>query len=166
MIKYGLTFADNTDPLSIEFTAIRKGGLWEDSEGFVQGLGLFAHYKNAMTLMWPHHDWHRWADLILRRIVENDVSVFMGSGDCVSGDTRLLNPLTGKSTPIQELCELKRRPVIMTLDGPELAGVPFLKGEDWLYEVTCSNGSRFKATAHHLVLTNSGFEYVSDLRIG
>lgn len=60
---------------------IRGGGQWTDEEGFVYGDGLYEHYQRAISLMWPFYEWHRWSKLILRRICENDVTVFMGSGD-------------------------------------------------------------------------------------
>lgn len=49
--------------------------------GQVLGLGLFEHYKRAMMLLWPEDDWHRWADLALKEILANQITVLMGPGD-------------------------------------------------------------------------------------
>lgn len=78
--RYGCTFTDATD-LEIEHYCIRMGGKWTNPKGKECGLGLFAHFKNAFSLQWPEDDHHRWSDLGLQRICENDINVFMGAGD-------------------------------------------------------------------------------------
>ncbi len=75
--KYGINWLPNTSALSIEFEIISQTDDWRKAKG----LTLFDHYKAAQTLLWPHHDCHRWSDLALRTMVENDVSVFCGSSD-------------------------------------------------------------------------------------
>lgn len=78
--RYGIMWDDVWSDLAIEFRMIQKGGYFKG-----HGNGLFYHYKRAMSLLWPKDDWHRWADLALKTIVENDVTVFLGAGD--SGKT-------------------------------------------------------------------------------
>lgn len=79
--KYGLLWNEGSDDLFIEFSMIRKGGKWKGKNGTTYGLGLFEHYKKAMQLLWPEDDWHRWADLALKEIIENKLCVLMGPGD-------------------------------------------------------------------------------------
>lgn len=166
MRLYGTEWKDDASPLAIELKCIKKGGTWVDHEGYVCGLGLEGHFKNAMHLMWPEDDDHRWSDMIIKSLTTADVSVILGSSDCVSGDTRIFDPLTGENPTIESLCSKGKEPTVMTLYGPERASIPYYKGVDWLYEVVCSNGRKFTATSRHLVLTMKGFSYVEDLRIG
>jgi hypothetical protein len=85
-VFYGLSSRDH--PLQVEFAFIKSKGFIEHG-GKKCGMGLFHHYKQAFTLMWPKLDWHRWFELGLRRICENEVNVFLGSGD--SGKTWLIS---------------------------------------------------------------------------
>lgn len=59
------------------------GGKWLDKKRFDNpcGMGLFHHYKEAQRILWPEDDHHRWSDLGLQRICENEINVFMGSSD-------------------------------------------------------------------------------------
>lgn len=84
--------------------------------------------------------------------------ILCGPADCIHGDTIIEG--TGKS--IKWLCDNNIAPIVKTMLGEFQAEVPFLKGEDWLHEVVLSTGERFKATAKHLVLTESGFEPISN----
>lgn len=79
--KYGLEFPPGTDDLEIEFYAIRKGEAWLKKRGF----SLFDAYLRAQQLLWPEEDDHRWSDLILKQILQNDITVLMGPKD--SGKT-------------------------------------------------------------------------------
>lgn len=79
--KYGYKWAHDTSPLHIEFWNIRKGEAWLKQ----QGRSLFFHYKEAQKILWPDEDHHRWSDLILQEIVQNDITVLLGSKD--SGKT-------------------------------------------------------------------------------
>lgn len=160
--KYGLKWPKGTDPFLIEKWCIRKGEEWIKS----QGRTLFFHYKEAQKLLWPNEDHHRWSDLILEEILKNDITVLAGAKDCVSGDTKLIDPITGIESTIKELSESNTQPTVMTLRGPVKASVPFLKGRSDLYEVGCSDGSKFKATLGHVVLSDSGFVRVESLQIG
>lgn len=79
MQKYGARWNDDLDELEIEFQCIRHGGQWTaKSTGERCGKGLFYHYKQAMTLMWPDDDWHRWAELGLREMIANRMTIFLG----------------------------------------------------------------------------------------
>jgi hypothetical protein len=82
MKKYGLTFANGTDPLVIEFEMIKR----------LRGTAEVAkHFKSAMSLLWPHFDWHRWTELCNDEIRRENpkVTVLMGAGStgktCISG---------------------------------------------------------------------------------
>lgn len=75
--RYGINW--NTDKLSVELTCIRKGGRVRNRNGDVTVIPLYDLYKEAMTLLWPEDDWHRWAELFLREILANKVTGAMGS---------------------------------------------------------------------------------------
>ncbi len=75
--RYGVRWPSSSDPLDIEFYCIRKGGRWKTKQGDA-GEGLFQHYKNAMSILWPEDDWHRWAEDALREIVANKVTCLLG----------------------------------------------------------------------------------------
>lgn len=77
--RYGWVWENYTD-LEIEHCCIRKGGHFTVN-GKICGGGLYQHYRNAFSLQWPDDDHHRWSDLGLKRICENDINVFMGAGD-------------------------------------------------------------------------------------
>lgn len=85
ILKYGLWFDPWMNPLEIEFEMIRHGGRFM-ADGVEYGEGLFQHYKNAQTLIWPDEDHHRWSDLILKTIMEERLTVVQGCRD--SGKTR------------------------------------------------------------------------------
>ena len=85
--KYGLQASEDYDNeesqfLSLEMEAIRRGGTWKDSKGKEQGLGLAAHYKLACNLIWPGLDWHRWMELCNSEIrrPKAKITCLMGAG--------------------------------------------------------------------------------------
>jgi len=88
--------------------------------------------------------------------------VLAGPAECVHGDTVLEG--TGKT--IRWFRQQKVQPIVQTLNGPKLAGVPFIKGRAAMFEVTTEDGNKFKATAKHLILTPGGFCFVESLKIG
>ena len=88
MLKYGLQWPDGGDPLKIEFKFIQAGGILEVS-GHKFGEGLFHHFRTAMTLCWPDDDHHRWSDLVLKSLLDNRITVVMGSRD--SSKTRTIS---------------------------------------------------------------------------
>lgn len=79
--RYGLDFPRDWPDLKIEFHCIEQGGKWTQ-DGEQVGAGLFEHYRNAQRLLWPQDDEHRWSNLALQTVVENEVTVFMGASDC------------------------------------------------------------------------------------
>lgn len=85
--KYGLKWPDTTLALEIELAMIRSGGK-KTIGANTGGEGLYFHTKAAMDLIWPEDDWHRWAELALKSILENEVVVFLGCGD--SGKTWMM----------------------------------------------------------------------------
>lgn len=75
--KYGIMWEEGTDPALIEMSCIQKGGQWKE-DGKERGEGLFNHYMNLRTLIWPDRYRHKWTDLIYKHILENEVTVLMG----------------------------------------------------------------------------------------
>jgi hypothetical protein len=88
VLRYGLSLPDDVDLLTVELDFIRNGG-YMTIQGQKVGLGLFEHFKAAMTLCWPEDDHHRWSDLILRELLANRITVVMGSRD--SSKTRTVS---------------------------------------------------------------------------
>jgi len=86
-----------------------------------------------------------------------------GAAECVSGDTVLHDYATDLDMTIEEMSKNGIAPIVMTLRGLQQAEIPFLKGVDELYKVTCYDGSSFTGTKKHLVLTPHGYEFVGDL---
>lgn len=79
--KYGMVWpAHFRTPLDIEFHMIRAKG-YVTLNGQRYGNGLFFHYREAMSLLWPDDDHHRWSDLCLRRIVQHEITVILGASD-------------------------------------------------------------------------------------
>lgn len=87
--KYNAGWDSTLTPLQIEFGCIRAGGRWKDSRGNPCGIGLFEHYRNAQTLLWPDEDHHTWSDLMLSTIVQERITVVQGSRD--SSKTRTMS---------------------------------------------------------------------------
>lgn len=84
--KYGLEWTVEDEP-QIDLAIIQKGGsfVYDGSDpkmkGKKIGLGLFHHFKEFESLVWPDDDHHRWSDLILKTALENDVIGILGPGD-------------------------------------------------------------------------------------
>ena len=90
-LKYGARWDENQSPLAIELDCIARGGRWQQPWGMC-GAGLYHHYKEAMTMLWPEDDWHRWVEMGLKAIAENDIVVLLGPGD--SNKTYLMSKWT------------------------------------------------------------------------
>src|SRR4026207_1367111 len=82
---YNALWKAGTPRILVEFACLKRNGRWKDSTGKECGAGLFHHYKEAQKLLWPEDDHHRWTDLVLKEILDNDITVLMGPGD--SGKT-------------------------------------------------------------------------------
>jgi hypothetical protein len=57
----------------IEFAMIQNGGYFKET-----GHGLFYHYKQAISLLWPDFWWHGWSDLLIKSWVEHKEIGVMG----------------------------------------------------------------------------------------
>lgn len=77
---YGLSWPVGTELLKIERMFVRAGGYIKHA-GKNYGKGLYHHTRQMITCLWPDDDHHRWSDLGLKRICENEITVFMGSSD-------------------------------------------------------------------------------------
>lgn len=86
-VKYNLGWTDEDDA-EIERYMISQGGEWTH-QGTVYGKGLFYHFKQMITLLWPEDDHHRWSDTILKEYLSNRITVVMGSRD--SSKTRSIS---------------------------------------------------------------------------
>lgn len=89
-----------------------------------------------------------------------------GPAGCVAGETRIYNPVTNEHASIKELCEKGIAPIVQTLIGARQAEVPFKKGVADLFRVTLASGRQCVVTGNHLVLTPTGWRYVSSLAVG
>lgn len=78
ILKYGGYWLSTTHPLQIEFDCIRKGGKWIGKRGQVLGNGLFFHYKEAISFIWPHIVWHKWNTLFLENYLKYRTIGVMG----------------------------------------------------------------------------------------
>lgn len=77
MTTYSLKWDAGTTQLDIEMFMIRKGGRFKHGTREV-GEGLFHHYKQLQSLLWPNEDHHRWSDLQLREYLTNTITVCSG----------------------------------------------------------------------------------------
>lgn len=77
--RYSETWPPGSDPLAIEFFAIKNGGIWKNTRGQQCGLGMFEHMMNARKLIWPERYRHRWTDLLYGEFIQNDVTILMGA---------------------------------------------------------------------------------------
>ena len=93
--RYGLAFANETSPIEIERHMIRKGGQWIGKNGATIGNGLFWHYKNLMTLLWPDDlKWHKWNELQLEQYINNRAIGVMGPASSGKTNTAGVTMLT------------------------------------------------------------------------
>src|SRR5437763_1246668 len=76
-LRYGIEWKSGKTPLEIEFDLIAETDAYRKE----YNLTLLDHYRNASRLLWPNDDHHRWSDLALQAMVENEVAVFLGSSD-------------------------------------------------------------------------------------
>lgn len=167
--KYGKVFPEGTTELDIELWCYAHDDREEGERG---RLTKWDHFRNAVDLLWnvPGSSrrviWNDWTERMLKGMIYNRYTALAGAASCVSGDTRLLDPLTGESPTIQDLCENGIRPTVMTVNGPVLADVPYVKGHEELFEFTLSNGEKFKCTMGHRLLTPSGWIRAGDASVG
>jgi hypothetical protein len=125
---------------------------------------LFRNIAEALVPGW--FEWHSWTNRVVDVLGRRRWSAFSGCSNCVAGHTKILNPITGETPTIEDLCRNRIAPTVMTIEGPRQAGIPFIKGIDELFEVRLENGSVFFATADHIVLSPIGFVPVKSLALG
>lgn len=157
---YGLPPLPGTRHTQLNYERMAFRLKWPIEKG---GLPRYQHFRNGCKILWPWLKWNPWMERECEEFCNEPYVGVAGCAGCVSGDTRILNPVTGEQPTIEELTRKQIAPVVMTLDGPEQAGVPFVKGYDELFEITLHNGTKFTATAEHLVLTPEGFQRVGSL---
>lgn len=67
--KYGRLISPTVDPIALEIDMIRKGGQWEE-DGKLIGRGLFYHFVQLESMLWPHKKWHKWSELVLENYLK------------------------------------------------------------------------------------------------
>lgn len=80
------------DDAQIEVCMIQNGGSIKLQDGQPHGNGLFFHYRQLQSVLWPEDDHHRWSDLILKEILQNRITAILGPKD--SGKTRTSSKYT------------------------------------------------------------------------
>ena len=113
-----------------------------------------------------YFEWNPNAMRILDNFYRHNILAIAGHKSCVPYETKLLDPTTGKEHEIGWLCENNIAPVVMTLEGPKQAEVPFLKGEAEIFEVTAANGNKIRCTSKHRFLTPSGWKRLEEMKVG
>ncbi len=98
-------------------------------------------------------------------------SVVQAQFGCVTGDTILYDPIRNKSLTFREMKNQKVRPFVYSLTESGkliilLASIPFIKGQDLMYEVKLDNGNKIIVTGKHRFLTERGWEYLMELNEG
>lgn len=89
MIQFGLQWPDGTDLLDIYFWMLKQTDAFIVSKGTTRAeLYLLTH-----KILWPDDDQHRWFVLGLTRIVENQVTVLMGSASSAKTHTMSVHAL-------------------------------------------------------------------------
>jgi len=155
--------------------------------GLGKGEEKLKWFKRLVTELWPEplFMWDRWSDLFFgalcgaKETVEQTIGAKIesdypwweqltatGAAGCIDANTRILDPTTGESPTVEQRYKSGKPSWVMTLGGPILADVPFIKGTAELFEVLLDDGSKFTATANHRVLTPDGYRFVSELSVG
>lgn len=140
----------------------------------VGGLGKPEYFWQIIDLLWGKKSTsskkvfrHPWGERMVELACIWKYLGVHGCGSCVDWKTKILDPETGFEPTIEYLYQNGIAPTVQTLIGPVKAGVPFLKGEEELYEILMEDGSKIIATAgHHVLNSESDFVPVSTLRPG
>lgn len=82
---YGLLWSPTVHPVQRELICIQHGGSWRLKNGKMAGEGLFHHYKQALSLIWPEVVWHRWNELLLKEWLSHKIVGILGPAN--SGKT-------------------------------------------------------------------------------
>lgn len=91
-MKYGLKWTSEV-PLAIEMEMIRHGGQFQMRNGEMAGNGLLFHYKEFITLCWPHILWHKWNETILECWLKYRIIGCLGPANSGKTNTFALLPL-------------------------------------------------------------------------
>lgn len=126
---------------------------------------IHEHRRELIKLWWPKEEWHEWSERRMKSLTYFNFTTWLGPASCVDADTVIYNP-NGESKTIGELYLNGEAPVVMTMDGPEQAEVPFIKGYEEMYEIVLSSGACLTATPEHRILSPAGYVRVEHLRIG
>lgn len=93
-----------------------------------------------------------------------------GVGKCVTGDTLIIDPETGKRQKIQDLVSEKKGGVLSLNEKFRLEkskpSVFVDDGKKYVYEIETMLGNKLQATAVHPLLTIDGWKKVEDLKKG
>jgi Intein splicing domain len=87
-----------------------------------------------------------------------------GEMGCIAGESEVFDPVAGHYRRVDQITEPFH--VIAYHDGKAVVGkasVPFIKGTRSLLRVTLSDGRTFVATDHHRILTDKGWQLVSEV---
>jgi len=87
--KYGLLWEPLMIPPAIEMQMVRNDGMIKG-----KGNGLFFHFKELISLLWPEHVWHRWNELELHAYLENRIIGEMGPASSGKTHSAAINVLT------------------------------------------------------------------------
>jgi hypothetical protein len=85
IVYYNWRWPANIHPLELEFECIKKGGAWKRQDGQTAGMGLFYHYKKAISIWCPEFYQHRWFDALLQGYLPHEWIGIAGPKD--SGKT-------------------------------------------------------------------------------
>lgn len=89
----------------------------------------------------------------------------IGDG-CVSGDTLIFNPISGKSLSIKELYIKKEKHFVLSITKngltPAIADSPFIKGVAELFKIILEDGKEIVVTNNHRFLTPNGWMRIVD----
>lgn len=179
-VKYGISFKPIKDPKGRGITcpdwfierqilthyeqcqAIRTARLLPWCEHFCRLVDIiFGDPKG----IWPF-EWNPNAMRILKNFRKHHILAIAGHASCVPYETKILDPVTNTEREIGWLCENQIAPMVMTMNGPAQAEVPFLKGEADIYEVETENGKKIRCTAKHRFLTPSGWKRLEEMQVG
>lgn len=126
-------------------------------EHFWNLVDMLINYEEEVVIRTP------WLDRALLAMIHYDWSSLCGCASCVAGETQIdLN----SDLSIEQLCEQNKRPTVMTLHGPVLADVPYLKSEEEMYEVELDDGETITVTSAHKFLTQEGWTPLSACEVG
>lgn len=76
--KYGVQWEATNPPLWIEMCCIQRGGQWKLKSGKMAGEGLLAHFKRAISILWPEITWHAWFDLVIENYLAHRTIIIIG----------------------------------------------------------------------------------------